>query len=60
MIKDDKLEYCTKIITEHDIIYGQVDNKLDGTDGWEAFSVEHKYNDKFAVFLKRKYKEIKK
>ena len=60
MIKDDKWEYCTKIITEHDIIYSQVDNKLDGADGWEAFSVEHMYDDKFVVFLKRKYKEVEK
>lgn len=60
MIEDDKWEYRTLIVTVHDISYGQVDSKLDGYDGWEAFSVEHMYDDKFAVFLKRKYKEVEK
>lgn len=60
MIEDDKWEYRTQIVTVHDISYGQVDSKLDGYDGWEAFSVEHMYDDKFAVFLKRKYKEVEK
>ena len=60
MIEDDKWEYRTQIVTEHDITYGQVDSKLDGADSWEAFSVEHMYDDKFVVFLKRKYKEVEK
>ena len=58
MIEDDKWEYRTQIVTVHDITYDQVDSKLDGVDGWEAFSVEHMYDDKFVVFLKRKYKEV--
>lgn len=60
MIEDDKWEYSTQIVTVHDITYDQVDSKLDGADGWEAFSVEHMYDDKFVVFLKRKYKEVEK
>ena len=60
MIEDDKWAYRTQIITEHDITYDKVDSKLDGADGWEAFSVEHMYDDKFAIFLKRKYKEVEK
>nr|DAM31371.1 MAG TPA: hypothetical protein [Ackermannviridae sp.] len=60
MIEDDKWEYRVQIVTVHDITYDQVDCKLDGYDGWEAFSVEHMYDDKFAVFLKRKYKEVEK
>lgn len=60
MIEDDKWEYRTAIVTAHDISYDQVDCKLDGYDGWEAFNVEHMYDDKFAVFLKRKYKEVEK
>ena len=60
MIEDDKWEYRTQIVTVHDITYDQVDSKLDGADGWEAFSVEYMYDDKFAVFLKRKYKEVEK
>lgn len=60
MIEDDKWEYRTEIVTTHDIAYSQVDSKLDGIDGWEAFSVEHMYDDKFVVFLKRKYKEVEK
>ena len=60
MIEDDKWEYRTQIITTHDITYDQIDSKLNGADGWEAFSVEHMYDDKFAVFLKRKYKEVEK
>ena len=51
MIEDDKWEYRTQIVTVHDITYDQVDSKLDGVDGWEAFSVEHMYDDKFVVFL---------
>lgn len=60
MIEDDKWEYRTQIVTEHDIVYAKVDSKLDGADGWEAFNVEHMYDDKFVVFLKRKYKEVEK
>ena len=60
MIEDDKWEYRTQIVTERDIVYAKVDSKLDGADGWEAFSVEHMYDDKFVVFLKRKYKEVEK
>ena len=60
MIEDDKWEYRTQIVTVHDITYDKVDSKLDGADGWEAFSVEYMYDDKFAVFLKRKYKEVEK
>lgn len=60
MIEDDKWEYRTQIVTVHDISHDQVDSKLDGYDGWEAFSVEHMYDDKFVVFLKRKYKEVEK
>ena len=60
MIEDDKWEYRTRIVTVHDITYDQVDSKLDGADGWEAFGVEHMYDDKFVVFLKRKYKEVEK
>ena len=60
MIEDDKWEYRTRIVRVHDITYDQVDSKLDGADGREAFSVEHMYDDKFVVFLKRKYKEVEK
>lgn len=60
MIEDYKWEYRTAIVTAHDISYDQVNSKLDGYDGWEAFSVEHMYDDKFVVFLKRKYKEVEK
>lgn len=60
MIEDDKWEYRTQIITVHDITYDQVDSKLDGADGWEAFNVQKIDDDKFAVFIKRKYKEVEK
>ena len=60
MIEDDKWEYRTQIITVYDITHDQVDSKLDGADGWEAFSVGPMYDDKFVVFLKRKYKEVEK
>ena len=60
MIEDDKWEYQTKIVTTYDITHSQVDSKLNGSEGWEAFNVQKIDDDKFAVFIKRKYKEVEK
>lgn len=61
VMDNTKWEYKVVKIKEYEI--GRSDNdkiineRLEGTDGWEAFDVKH-YDYGLMIFLKRKYIEV--
>lgn len=60
VIEDKKFEYRAIEVTIFDINHNQLDSKLDGYDGWEAFSINQISKEKFLIFLKRSYIEVNK
>lgn len=58
VIDNTKWEYKVLKIKEYEIGRSDIDKiineRLEGTDGWEAFDVKH-YDYGLMIFLKRKY-----
>ena len=61
VIDNTKWEYKVVKIKEYEIGRSNIDKiineRLEGTDGWEAFDVKH-YDYGLMIFLKRKYIEV--
>lgn len=61
VIDNTKWEYKLVKVKEYEIGRSDTDKiineRLEGTDGWEAFDVKH-YDYGLMIFLKRKYIEV--
>ena len=61
VMDNTKWEYKVVKIKEYEIGRSNIDKiineRLEGTDGWEAFDVKH-YDYGLMIFLKRKYIEV--
>lgn len=61
VMDNTKWEYRVVKIKEYEIGRSDIDKiineRLEGTDGWEAFDVKH-YDYGLMIFLKRKYIEM--